>query len=211
MHCCENRKIQLLSRKFLLWCQNSSFRQKNHFGNTEQKVRKYFLISFPFRRKFVQIFFVFSNEVNRKLLMPSCFFCKILKSSPCLDWLFFWWIDQPSLGRWDPVPRGEENHGRHQPAHHLQRVSTQVAQITMRRLAVRRPEPVFANHLRSPGIDFQPGGPVRQPYLSFWSARLHRLAESIPGLHKHLQIRALRLNHGLSECGWIAECVQETY
>ena len=37
---------------------------------------------------------------------------------------------------------------------------------------------------RSPGIDSQHGGPVRQPYLSYRSARLHRLAESIPGLLK---------------------------
>ncbi len=37
---------------------------------------------------------------------------------------------------------------------------------------------VFVKLLRSPGIDFQPGGgPVRQPYLMY---RLHRLAESTP-------------------------------
>ncbi len=41
-------------------------------------------------------------------------------------------------------------------------------------------EPIFANLLRSPGIDSQPGGPVRQPHLSYWPARLHRLSESIP-------------------------------
>jgi hypothetical protein len=40
-------------------------------------------------------------------------------------------------------------------------------------------EPVLVDLLRSPGIDFQPGGPVRQPYLSYRLARLHRLAESI--------------------------------
>jgi hypothetical protein len=34
--------------------------------------------------------------------------------------------------------------------------------------------------LRSPGIDSQPGGPVRQPYLAYRSARLHRPAGSIP-------------------------------
>ncbi len=34
-------------------------------------------------------------------------------------------------------------------------------------------------------------GSVRQPYLSYRPARLHRLAESIPGLLKSLQIRAL--------------------
>ncbi len=34
----------------------------------------------------------------------------------------------------------------------------------------------------SPVIDSQPGGPVRQPYLTYWPARIHRLAESISGL-----------------------------
>ena len=43
---------------------------------------------------------------------------------------------------------------------------------------------------KEPGIDSQPGGPVRQPYLLYRLARLHRLAESIPGLLKRLQIRA---------------------
>ncbi len=41
-------------------------------------------------------------------------------------------------------------------------------------------EPVFLNLLRSPGIDSQPGGPVQQPYLSYWPVRQHRLTESIP-------------------------------
>ncbi len=51
---------------------------------------------------------------------------------------------------------------------------------------------IFRYHLplRSPGTDSQPGGPVRHPYLSHRPARLHRLAESIPGLLKRLQIRA---------------------
>ncbi len=35
-----------------------------------------------------------------------------------------------------------------------------------------KPEPVFVDHLRSPGLDFLPGGPVRQPYLSYRLARL---------------------------------------
>ncbi len=42
------------------------------------------------------------------------------------------------------------------------------------------PEPVFVDLLRSPRIDSRPGGPVRQPYLSYRPARLHRLAKSIP-------------------------------
>jgi hypothetical protein len=41
------------------------------------------------------------------------------------------------------------------------------------------PEPVFVNLLRSPGIDSQPGGPVRQPCLLYRPAKLNRLAESI--------------------------------
>jgi hypothetical protein len=41
-------------------------------------------------------------------------------------------------------------------------------------------EPVFVNLLRSPIIDSQPRGLVRQPYLTYWPARLHTLAEPIP-------------------------------
>ncbi len=41
-------------------------------------------------------------------------------------------------------------------------------------------EPVFADLFRRSGIDFQPGGPVRQPYFSYRPVRLHRLAKSIP-------------------------------
>ncbi len=52
-------------------------------------------------------------------------------------------------------------------------------------------EPVFVNLFRSPGIDSQPSGPVRKAYLTYWPARLHRLAESISGLLTRLQIRAL--------------------
>ncbi len=49
----------------------------------------------------------------------------------------------------------------------------------------KRSEPEFVNLLRSSGIDSQHGELVRP-------ARLHRLAESIPGLPlKRLQIRAL--------------------
>jgi hypothetical protein len=40
-------------------------------------------------------------------------------------------------------------------------------------------EPVFLNLLRCPGIDSQPGETVRQPYLTYRTARLHRLAELI--------------------------------
>ncbi len=42
------------------------------------------------------------------------------------------------------------------------------------------PEPVFVNLCRSPGIDSQPDGPVRQPYLSYRPAMLHRQVESNP-------------------------------
>jgi hypothetical protein len=40
-------------------------------------------------------------------------------------------------------------------------------------------ELVFVDLLRSPEIDSQPGGPVRQSYLSYRPAKLHRLAESV--------------------------------
>jgi hypothetical protein len=43
---------------------------------------------------------------------------------------------------------------------------------------------------KDPRIDSKPGGPVQEPYLLYRLDRLHRLAESIPGLLKHLQIRA---------------------
>jgi hypothetical protein len=35
------------------------------------------------------------------------------------------------------------------------------------------PEPVFVDHMRSPVIDSQPGGPVRQPYFSYRPAEPH--------------------------------------
>ncbi len=41
-------------------------------------------------------------------------------------------------------------------------------------------ELVFVDLLRSPRIDSQSGGPVRQPYLSYRPDRLHRLAKPIP-------------------------------
>jgi hypothetical protein len=41
-------------------------------------------------------------------------------------------------------------------------------------------EPVLVVLLRSPGIDSQTAGSVRQPYLSYPPTRLYRLAESIP-------------------------------
>ncbi len=47
-------------------------------------------------------------------------------------------------------------------------------------LGLSSAEPVFVNFLRGPGIDSQSGEPVRQPYLTYLPARLHRLAEFIP-------------------------------
>ncbi len=41
-------------------------------------------------------------------------------------------------------------------------------------------EPVFVGLWRRPGIDSLPGGPVRLPYFSYRSARLHCLAKSVP-------------------------------
>ncbi len=44
----------------------------------------------------------------------------------------------------------------------------------------------FVNLLRSPRIDSQHVGPVRQPYLTYGPTGLHRLAESIPCLLKEV-------------------------
>jgi hypothetical protein len=52
------------------------------------------------------------------------------------------------------------------------------------------PESVFVSLLRSPGIGSRSWRAGKQPYLSYRPARLHRLAESIPGLLKRSQIRA---------------------
>ncbi len=65
-------------------------------------------------------------------------------------------------------------------------------------------ESVFVDLLRSPGIDSQPGGPVWQPCLTYRPARLHRLAESIPGLCNRLQIRAPVLNFLRAAVNWFA-------
>jgi hypothetical protein len=44
------------------------------------------------------------------------------------------------------------------------------------------PELVFVNLLRSPGIDSQPDGSVRQPYLSNRTTRLHKLVDRFLGI-----------------------------
>jgi hypothetical protein len=42
---------------------------------------------------------------------------------------------------------------------------------TLQSHSFRSGEPVFVNLLRNPGIDSQPGGPVRQPLLTYRPAR----------------------------------------
>ncbi len=53
--------------------------------------------------------------------------------------------------------------------------------VKLQGIHLRRPEPVFVNLFRSPGIDSRPGGTIRQPCLTYRPASLHshRLAESI--------------------------------
>ncbi len=69
-------------------------------------------------------------------------------------------------------------------------------QITAQARQSTDPKPVFINILRSPRIDSQPAGQVRQLYLTYRQGKIHRLAESIPGLLKCLQIRALDVKGG---------------
>jgi hypothetical protein len=67
-------------------------------------------------------------------------------------------------------------------------------------------EAVFVNLLRSPGIDSRPGGPVRQPLLSYRSARLHRRAESSP---RNRFLSSLNVyKYGLSCTHWLRETQQ---
>jgi hypothetical protein len=67
-----------------------------------------------------------------------------------------------------------------------------------RTTTLRIPLLEFVNLLRSPGIDSQPGGSGRQPYMTYIPARQATEAggidslESISGLPKRLQIRAPR-------------------
>ncbi len=51
---------------------------------------------------------------------------------------------------------------------------------TEHQLNLRGTEPVFVDLLWNPGIDSQPWGLVRQPYLSYRPTRLRKLEESIP-------------------------------
>jgi hypothetical protein len=70
-------------------------------------------------------------------------------------------------------------------------------------------EPVFVNLSRSPGIEYQPGGPVPQPCLSYRPARLHRLAELIPrirflgslNVHKY-GLCTVRPGNGTNKAEW---------
>jgi hypothetical protein len=57
---------------------------------------------------------------------------------------------------------------------------------------------------KEPGIDSQPGGPVRQPYLLYRLARLHRLAESMPW---NQFLGSLNVNKYVLRLHWLAELV----
>ncbi len=59
-------------------------------------------------------------------------------------------------------------------------------------------EPEFCNGnlVRSPGIDSESGGPVRQPFLSYRAAMLHRPAESNPRNRFLVTIRAQFCHRG---------------
>ena len=60
------------------------------------------------------------------------------------------------------------------------------------------PEPVFVNLSRSLGIDSQPGGPVRQPYMSYRSAMLHRQVKSNP--RNRFLVSSKVYKYGLCSC-----------
>jgi hypothetical protein len=60
------------------------------------------------------------------------------------------------------------------------------------RLSYRPARARICKPLRGAGIDYQPAGPVRQPYLLYWPARLHRLEESIPRNRFQVSLKVLK-------------------
>jgi hypothetical protein len=68
---------------------------------------------------------------------------------------------------------------------------TTIAQYSVRACTLYCTEADFVKFLRGPGIDFKESISPAYVGLSYRPARLHRLAESIPGLLKRLQIQAL--------------------
>jgi hypothetical protein len=52
--------------------------------------------------------------------------------------------------------------------------------IGLTKISLTKSRARICKSLRSPGIDSQPGRPVRQPYLAYQHVRINRLAESIP-------------------------------
>jgi hypothetical protein len=86
-------------------------------------------------------------------------------------------LDADSDGQKTPLPPNETGN---LSIEFLISEGRRVFRETMQKIYIPRTEPEFVNILRSLGIDSQPGRPVRQPYLTHWPARLHRLAESIP-------------------------------
>jgi hypothetical protein len=56
--------------------------------------------------------------------------------------------------------------------------------LLWKRIELRAFRARICNLLRRPGIDSQPGGSVRQPYLTYRPARLHRLASGSLNVYK---------------------------
>jgi len=86
---------------------------------------------------FVQLIYYGSFSTPKKLTDLS-YKTKLISISDQAFGLGFSWVRQYI---WMEVDSGGEIHG--------------------------KAEPVFVNLLRSPGIDFQPGGPVRHPCLTY--------------------------------------------
>ncbi len=64
-------------------------------------------------------------------------------------------------------------------------------------------EPKFVNHLRSQGIDSQPARPVRQPFLTYRPAGLHKLAD--------FWAPSTFTNSGSGLCNWHSNIFPSSY
>jgi hypothetical protein len=142
------------------------------------------------QKKYLSLFFLFIlsfSYIQNHIHTVQSFISIRRGLSPFLHCLLLRGKLLPGVPSWDlnsglPYSR---------PAHYqLSHICTQLAIARVQSLVLTlsrdfittTAEAIFVNLSRNPGIDSQPGGLVRQPYLSYLPTRLHRLSESILGI-----------------------------
>ncbi len=116
-------------------------------------------------------------------------YCKGAWKEPCL-WIDFLSFLRSGKAGYTLCPGQEGGHqDRQQGEAQRERSAKGTAVISKPKICYKRTvernariqSTVIFKPLRSAGIDSQPGGPLRQPYLTYGPPRLHKLTESIPG------------------------------